>query len=456
MGINPYDLVIDKTFKLGGRVDELKSKEYYSPDPKKLIGLLEDVIKQISRAVRKISQDDIVGIKRINLLLSLYHLCLDEIEHIEVNNVPVEMLPLFNRMKEKLRLKTVFVFRPSPLYNYSYYPITEFINEINKKEQHPEIKAKYDVAIISFPSSERNSALLHCSLAHEFAHHLNVEFSIAKEIEPKILEIIDEELLRRYVTKYRQSFSRTKTIVGKTEVTLDTFLLEERVRMMLTEECADIIRGWLDEIVSDIIALRLFGPAFVFAIAEFLISHQDVKKYSAKHPPPFIRLKCMMEIFDQLTFFNDLRSYPKIKERIGYYKKISEQTFESKDENALNLRNMILERGITKLFEPAKSLIESHLKTPKRPYKKNHVKHAVSAFINLIPANEVLNFKKRTSKPIDAISILNAAWIVRINFIDDLYSSLPNVEKAVVRNILDNLTLKSLDLQEFHRKMVHS
>jgi hypothetical protein len=115
---------------------------------------------------------------------------------------------------------------------------------------------------------------------------------------------------------------------------------------------------------------------------------------------------------------------------------------------------MILEREIMSLFELAKSRIKSKIKLPKKAYKISDVRHSVFALRNLIPGNEILDKKSQTSRPIDAVSILNAAWIVRIEYIDELYTLLPKIEKPVVRNILDELTLKSLDLQEFHSKMM--
>jgi hypothetical protein len=453
MGIASRDLVIDKAFKFEKRIDELRSREYYSEDPKKLLGLFSKVIGEISEAIKNIQEEDSTGIKRLNLLLSFYHLLLDEIEHIEVNNVPVEMLPLFSRILKEFKVETVFVFRPNPMYNYSYYPVTRIINEINKSQNFSGIEPGYDIAIISFPSSERTSALLHCAFAHEVGHHLNESFSIAEGIESKILELIDKELLKKYVGKLLESFSRTKRVVGGTEVTLDKFILEDHLILSITEEFAIIIRKWLDEIVSDIFAIYLFGPAYVFAITEFLLSSQDLEKYSETHPPLFIRLKNLMKLFDELGFYEDLKIYPEVAKRIDFYKDISMKTFETKNETMSDIKNMILERGINALFEPAKDLVASRIDLSKKICNFEDVKYAVLAFKNLIPGNEILN-DNETSKPIDAISILNAAWIVRIDFINDLYNMLPKTEPSVVRNILDELTLKSLDLQEFHKKMV--
>lgn len=453
MGITSRDLVTDKVFKFKQRIDELRSREYYSDDPKKLLGIFDDIIKQISESIKKVEVEDRISIRRINLLLSFYHLCLDEIEHIEIGNVPVEMLPLFSEILEKFKLKTTFVFRPSPLYNYSYYHISKVVNEINKSRGYPKIQTRDDLAVVSFPSSEKNSALLHCSFAHEVGHHLNESFSIAKEIEPRLLELIDKQLLKEYVTKYLESLSKTKRVIGKTEVTLDKFILEERLTAIVTAELAAIIRKWLDEIVSDIIAMHLFGPAFVYAIAEFVHSSQGPEKYSKTHPPLFIRLKNLMRIFDDIGFSKDLKEYDEAMKRLDFYRKISKKTFESENKTMANIKNMILERGIIGLFVPVKALLDKRLKLSKRICSLKDMKHAVKAFRNLIPGNEVLS-KKGTSRPIDAVTILNASWIVRINFVDELYIMLPKTEKSAVRNTLDELTLKSLDLQAFHKRMM--
>jgi hypothetical protein len=452
MGITSRDLVEDKAFKFRKLIEELRSKDYYSDDPKELVNLLDKVAVQISDRIRVINKDDDIGIKRMNLLLSYYHLTLDEIEHIELDNVPVELLPHFEGILKKLSLSTVLIFRPNPLYNYSYFPITRFINEVNKSQGYPETKEKCDIAVISFPSSERNSMLLHCSFAHEIGHHLNECFSIARDIEPKILELIDKDLLKKYVGKFLESLSKTKRVIGETEVTLDKFILREQMESLVIEEFAVIIRKWLDEIVSDIIAIYFFGPAFVFAIAESLLASQNAEKYSETHPPMFIRLRNLMTLFDELGFSKSLEIYEEVTKRIECYRIISGKTFESKDESISSIKNMILERGITGLFEPARNLVKAKIELPKIICNFEDAKHAVTSLRNLMTGNEILD-KNGTSRPIDAVTILNSAWIVRINFIDELYKMLPQMDESKVRNILDELALKSLELQEFHSKM---
>jgi hypothetical protein len=159
-----------------------------------------------------------------------------------------------------------------------------------------------------------------------------------------------------------------------------------------------------------------------------------------------------MELFGELKLLDNLKQYVIVKKRIEQYTGISKKSFETTTENKITIRNMILERGIVKLFELARGLVKAKLNPKREIYDVDDCEKAVSLFRNLIPANEVL-LNRETSRPIDPISILNAAWIVRINFIDDLYAILPKNEKAAVRNILDELTLKALDLQEFHTRM---
>ena len=267
------------------------------------------------------------------------------------------------------------------------------------------------------------------------------------------MQLIDKQLLEEYIIKHREFLSTTKKTVGKTEVTLDTFFVEEDYKSRLTVEFGEIIRKWLDELVSDIISIHLFGPAYLFAFSEFVISRSDVTKYSPTHPPPFIRIKCMLKLMKELGFSTDFRRFKKTYRRIEYYGKVSDKTFVSKHKTKLTLKNMILEKAILGLFTSAKKQVSTIVKPDKRPYDLHDVNHAIESFKNLIPGNEILLYTEKESRPIDAISILNAAWIVRLNYMEELYSLLPNTEKPIVRDILDRLVLKSLDLQEFHVKM---
>lgn len=356
---------------------------------------------------------------------------------------------------DELQIKTVFVFRPNPQYNYSYYPVTKVINAINKSQNYPEVEEGYNISVISFPSSEKNSALLHCSFSHEVGHHLNEVFSIANDLEPQIVGLIDKDLLKKYTEKYLESLRKQKAVISGTEVTLDKFFIEAQLTSVMKEQFAGIIRKWLDEIVSDSIALYLFGPAFVFAISEFLLASQDPKKYSESHPPMFIRLKNLMGLFDEKGFSELLKNHKEVMTKLESYKKISEMTFEPSISNQEDVRNVILERGIIQLFKSARDLIASKIDFTKQLVcDLNDLDNAVFAFRNLITGNEVLVIKDQTSRPINAVTILNAAWIVRINYMDELYKMLSKTEKPQVRDILDELTLKSLDLQEFHSRMV--
>jgi hypothetical protein len=375
---------------------------------------------------------------------------LDEVEHIKEDNVPVEILPLLGNILKKFNVSTTFVFRPSPDYNYSYYPLGKVIAEIMKSQKYPE--AKHDIAVISFPSSEKNSTLLNCSFSHEIGHHLNELYLIANDIEPKILELLDKTYLNKYVSKFLESLSKSKKIVGSAEITLDKFYPKEQLIPMFTEEFASIIRKWLDEIISDTIGLYLFGPSFIFSLAEFSISTQDVEKYSEKHPPLFLRLKNLMELYTDLSLNEDLDKYPQVKKRIEYYSEIAKKSFETTTEYGQTIRNIILERGTVSLFKLARQAVEQKLKPSKEIYSKEDCDAAVFLFRNLIPGNELLLEGKKT-RPINPISIINAAWIVRINFIDDLYKLLPKNDHSSIRGILDQLALKALELQEFHSRM---
>lgn len=451
MGISSRDVVEDKAFKLKNQLEELKSKEYYSEKPKELVALLDTVIEQTIKNIDDIDSKDQIAIKRISNLLSFYHLCLDEIEHIKEDNVPVEILPLLGNILKKFNVKTTFIFRPNPDYNYSYYPLGKLIAEIMKSQKYPE--AEHDVAVISFPCAEKSSTLLNCSFSHEVGHHLNELYSIANDIEPKILELLDKTYLSKYVSKFLESLSQSKKAVGSAEITLDKFYPKEQLVPMFTEEFANIIRKWLDEIVSDIIGLYLFGPAFIFALAEFSLSMQDVEKYAESHPPLFLRLKNLMELYIELDLNKELDKYPQVKRRIEYYNEIAKKSFETPTENRQTIRNIILERGTVSLFKLARETVERKLNPSREIYDIEDCEAAVLLFRNLIPGNELL-LEDKTTRPINPISIINAAWIVRINFIDELYKLLQKNDHPSVRAILDQLTLKALELQEFHRRMV--
>jgi len=84
------------------------------------------------------------------------------------------------------------------------------------------------------------------------------------------------------------------------------------------------------------------------------------------------------------------------------------------------------------------------------------IKYLIGKIKTFIPPNEIIVHEERRSYPANPIAVLNASWIVRLEYMDDIYKLLgvSTVEdKFKTRVLMNEHTLKALELIEIHKNL---
>jgi dCTP deaminase len=149
----------------------------------------------------------------------------------------------------------------------------------------------------SFPCLEDDNTLLTAIWAHELGH----------EVDRKIGE--DGEWLTLQVEK--EVLFDPQGINDLVEVCLQSegFPLPpsekaaERVRVSIIEELSEPLHNWLREIIADVIAIHLVGPAAMFALYETTVPRFAIDAFSGTHPPARMRLQRQIDELEYLGYF---------------------------------------------------------------------------------------------------------------------------------------------------------
>jgi hypothetical protein len=138
---------------------------------------------------------------------------------------------------------------------------------------------------ISFPSLERDNALLHVNFAHELGHPFAADFLQAENPATVLSELTRE--IKREISK--PDVVEQALDIGKTTV------LASRLREKAVEE-----------VISDAVSAHVFGPSALFALEEVAglsASMDDIAE--DLHPPWRYRLRHMLTALRELQFIGE-------------------------------------------------------------------------------------------------------------------------------------------------------
>jgi hypothetical protein len=223
------------------------------------------------------------------------------VEGAKTEKLPWSLPRPLERLAGRFLPTTTLMLRPQWHYNFSmtagdlgdhYRKILEIILEqdtINKLfTDFPG-----DFHIISFPSIERKTSLLHCDLGHEIGHLVAKSFLEAEDRS----YLID---LQKKVAKYVEEDLRARSLPPLWEEAAKTELISRELKRAVS-----VRERGLEEIISDIFGIHIFGPAALFALFEIALTDEfDLlpTQTSSFYPPWRTRLRFSIEALNALGF----------------------------------------------------------------------------------------------------------------------------------------------------------
>ncbi len=272
---------------------------------------------------------------------------------------------------------------------------------------------------LSFPRIHSRDVLRHViTVSHEMLHlrdHvLGITSNLLNEIQisPKDIQSLVKQIRTSPFPTARPS---------KTPVTIEDLYPRHEIERKTREVCSKILENWLREIVADLLATRVFGPAYFFSLAHLSLSLGTMDQHSDSHPSSRLRLRMMLEVLRNLGYMKrgktDRVAYSELRK---WGKHLSEDVspphivphFSIAESKVLETKTTVMSKAaeVTKGETYNADIFQS--KVPK----------LVELLNNGISPAEIK--EEKSIKPMDLASILNAGYIFFLAHLDRLHSML--------------------------------
>jgi hypothetical protein len=228
---------------------------------------------------------------------------LEWLDHAHTAQTPRAYVEILAEISSKLHGGAAILVTPTVECNYRIS--NEVPNLIRLTNALPPSKQDLVVALlpaalyrVRFPRIERENILNHSLFGHEFGHPIADEFLDDHEEDV----IYQERLLdaQREIEKEQDTADEMARCLDDTE---RTFLVNN-----IQDKLSQVHKRALVELVSDAIAIHLFGPSAIFASMDFFIREplDEKPEEDEYYPPTRYRWRLMLQILKQGGYLQQL------------------------------------------------------------------------------------------------------------------------------------------------------
>ena len=318
-----------------------------------------------------------------------------------------------------------------------------------------------------YPKFQRDNMLLGTIMSHEFGHYLDItEFKTSATSYNKLINSTDLNSLY--------------TFINGVPPEVDRRIILQSILYTNTSSNNNIVLNWIRELFADIYATLLYGPAFYFAQAEFMLfgSYQASTNQSninndlfvISHPPNTLRTYAITKTLTNIGVLDHLNE--PIKEKFDLYKQSFNVT-----KDAIQVRNSgnmgsnwpgiylsINQEFYIALFDVFFQLIDVLITEAISVFPQGFIFNKdlwlqsqnpvlKSKIMNLVPPNEL------DRKPVPLPVIINCGWVCYYSDFEELvnrYFGSLNEEQRRFRvfQVLSSLIRKALESSHIQKKWI--
>ncbi len=147
------------------------------------------------------------------------------------------------------------------------------------------------LAIFSIPSAESDVVLQDAAWSHEIGHHIDTVFHVSEAICESPL--FDPQRVSVGGSSHEP--------VGSAAQHVETHQ-GYREKNATYESWFGLLKNWVRELVADLFAVHVFGPASVFALSQVAPAPTVTNRVSDTHPPTWLRVGAMLDELDYLGY----------------------------------------------------------------------------------------------------------------------------------------------------------
>jgi len=274
-----------------------------------------------------------------------------------------------------------------------------------------------------------DSALNLTPLLHELGHFVDFDREIYKRVLP-----ID-------IAHSKASKTLVNSLVRRGSPEQEVYAL-----------CKDIVRKWVQELIADLFAIRLAGPAYFYAFVIYAANIGLDTEAAVSHPSPVIRIDLMLEELGELGYL--LKTSPRaIRSSLQRWKRWIRRRKLEPEDPFMHLAFLAIKDNSAKL---ARSVRKNASPRPygTQAYKEN-VPGLVADLEEGIPPIDRLDAEGGRYVPSDFVDVLNCAWsayMFSMNKLEDLIECKPEDKRRMAVRTLNDLVLKAVEASEILRK----
>ena len=427
--ISPGDLislVYQELINTKHLIDELTSDFQSSEAQGKLGEILSNIVdilfKSFEKDVKKIRNDR-------DYFNRIYRLCSHYLQKIrEIHKKYIRHLHRYNNASfpfELARLLKKYISEKLPdcevlIEPYSGYKYGVELLSIRNITEDLFISSKYNnkFAILTYPEPHGRNALSHAFLFHSIGHLIDFQ------------EEITENLLNEF------SFNK---------FSVDKALNIKKSRSVFINKCVTVLKEWLSEIVSDLMAIKFIGPAFFFSFFYLSITSNSMEKIADNYLCPALRFSYLMDELEHLGYFKRKIFRPHLEE-IRSFLSNTKNHIQKKMEKTPEYKIVInaIENGLKKRIIQNK--VENAIKNLSLNNEEMLNYMIDELILKGIPPTEIKNESIASPE-----MIINSGWLTFLSKKKELFkltSAKNNEEKAISLSILNELLLKAIESSE--------
>jgi hypothetical protein len=322
-------------------------------------------------------------------------------------------------------------------------PLSGKWTQVRAKAASPKI-----TAFLLYPVAERDSALRLAVLAHELAHLVDQIQLLYRECLPLKLE---PDSFNKLVNQYHGTpIGPSKdSSSGDKPLTLGQIYPKETLEAQLFKDCNSMVESWLRELIADVLAVHVLGPAYYFAFVEFLTHAAAEDKFDSEHDQPGFRLKLIFQELEYLRYFEVQNPLSKVLRQSR--DRVEKEMTEDYDSKALVVHKTI-GQNLAKIQGKLREFIDRSGFAFSASKYNDEVPHIVSRLMQGVSPAEWYHEATNSLRPSSMVGVLNAGWQVYETSFDEfcaLFSESMPITKRLVN--LNELLFHAIESSEVVR-----
>lgn len=228
------------------------------------------------------------------------HEALSYLDRVDSSRLPYEIVWALQGLATELVATSTpvrIVLQPTFDFDYQIHPVESILEQRPGPQVAKDFRTSF---ILSLPSAECRSALLHTLFVHEVGHMV-FDQHILPRIESrleKLVEVVADGRTGVAGVAFRAEFARRVAALHKDAQADAEELLG--IRNSMLEQASAVCLAWAKELCCDLIGIRIAGVAFLKAFETFFVPFFSSTEPLESHPDVWLRLKIISLYLEDL------------------------------------------------------------------------------------------------------------------------------------------------------------